>query len=113
MNAIRLLIATLTLGAASVTGMPALAQATMDHSKMGMSKDMPWTDGEVRKLDKESGKVTLKHGEIKNLEMPGMTMVFTVKDKALLDKVQVNDKVRFVVVNESGKMVITDIQPVK
>ena len=44
------------------------------------------TDGEVRKIDIEAGKVTLKHADIKNLDMPGMTMVFVVKDKALLDK---------------------------
>jgi Cu(I)/Ag(I) efflux system protein CusF len=49
---------------------------------------LPPTEGEVRKVDKEAGKVTLKHGEIKNLEMPGMTMVFQVKDPALLEKVK-------------------------
>ena len=52
-------------------------------------------DGEVRKIDKDAKKITLKHGEIKNLEMPAMTMVFQVKDAALLDKVKVGDKVKF------------------
>ena len=40
------------------------------------------TNGEVKKVDPDNGKVTLKHGDIKNLDMPGMTMVFTVRDKA-------------------------------
>ena len=68
------------------------------------------TDGEVRKIDLEAGKVTLKHADIKNLDMPAMTMVFVVKDKALLDKLKVGDKVRFRAVNEAGKFTVTDIQ---
>jgi len=69
------------------------------------------TDGEIRKIDKEAGKVTIRHGEIGHLQMPGMTMVFTAKDPALLDSVKPGDKVRFMVVREDGKMVVTDIQP--
>ena len=68
------------------------------------------TDGEVRKVDVEGGKVTLKHGEIKNLEMPGMTMVFAVKDKAMLEKLKTGDKVKFKAVNEGGKFTVTEIQ---
>ena len=45
--------------------------------------------------------------------MPGMTMVFNAKDKSLLDKVQVGDKVSFMVVSEGGKMVVTAIEPAK
>ena len=68
------------------------------------------TDGEVRKIDMEAGKVTLKHGDIKNLDMPGMTMVFVVKDKAMLDKLKTGDKVTFRVINDAGKFTVTDIQ---
>jgi len=106
---------------------PALAQMTMDHGKMGMDQGkmgmdqgkMPMaaapsmTDGEIRKIDKENGKVTIKHAEIKSLDMPGMTMVFTAKEKSLLDKIQTGDKVKFAVINDGGKMVVTDIQTVK
>jgi Cu(I)/Ag(I) efflux system periplasmic protein CusF len=53
------------------------------------------SDGEVRKIDKAQAKITLKHGEIKNLDMPPMTMVFQVKEPALLDKLKVGDKLRF------------------
>jgi Cu/Ag efflux protein CusF len=67
-------------------------------------------DGEVRKIDRDAGKITLKHGVIKSLEMPGMTMVFQVKDKALLDKVKTGDKVKFSAVSDNGKLVVTDIQ---
>jgi Cu(I)/Ag(I) efflux system protein CusF len=69
------------------------------------------TDGEVRKVDLEAGKLTLKHADIKSLDMPAMTMVFVVKDKAMLDKLKTGDKVRFKVVNDAGKFTITEIQP--
>ena len=71
------------------------------------------TDGEVRKVDKENKKITLKHGEIKNLEMPGMTMVFQVKDPAMLDMVKPGDKVMFKAEKANGALVVTEIQPVK
>lgn len=71
------------------------------------------TQGEIRKVDKSAGKLTIKHGEIKNLDMPSMTMVFQVRDDAMLDQVKVGDKVEFEVIDESGKMVVTVLQPVK
>ena len=71
------------------------------------------TDGEVRKVSKDTGKITLKHGEIKNLDMPPMTMVFQVKDAGVLDKVKVGDKVRFVVQKSDTGFVVTDIQAAK
>ena len=71
------------------------------------------TDGEVRKIDIEAGKVTLKHADIKNLDMPGMTMVFVVKDKALLDKLKAGDKVKFRAINDAGKFTVTEIQPAR
>ena len=116
MNIIQSLVVSAALTAASLTSVSAFAQAGMDHSKMGglkmdMSKDM--TDGEVRKVDKASKKITIKHGEIKNLDMPPMTMVFQVKDPAMLDKVKTGDKIKFRVVREDGKMLVTDIQAAK
>ena len=71
------------------------------------------TDGEVRKIDIEAGKVTLKHADIKNLDMPGMTMVFVVKDKAMLDKLKAGDKVKFKAINDAGKFTVTEIQPAR
>ena len=77
----------------------------------GVAADM--TDGEVRKIDMEGGKVTLKHADIKNLDMPGMTMVFVVKDKAMLDKLKAGDKIKFKAINDAGKFTVTEIQPAK
>jgi Cu/Ag efflux protein CusF len=71
------------------------------------------TEGEVRKVDKANSKITLKHGEIKNLDMPPMTMVFQVKNAALLDKFKAGDKVRFAAANENGKLVVLEMQPLK
>lgn len=70
-------------------------------------------DAEVRKVDKENQKITLKHGEIKNLDMPAMTMVFAVKDPAMLDKVKAGDKVQFRAADENGKLTVTEIQAAK
>ena len=71
------------------------------------------TEGEIRKVDMDNKKLTIKHGEIKNLDMPGMTMVFQVKDAAMLDKVKAGDKVRFKAEKAGGAIVVTDIQPAK
>ena len=71
-------------------------------------------DAEVRKVDKENAKLTLKHGEIKSLDMPPMTMVFGVRDPKLLDQVKAGDKIRFSAVDEGGgKLTVTSIEPVK
>ncbi len=71
------------------------------------------TNGEIRKVDKDSKKITIKHGEIKNLDMPAMTMVFQVKDAAMLDKIQVGDKVTFKVEKQLGAFVVTELQLAK
>jgi Cu(I)/Ag(I) efflux system protein CusF len=70
------------------------------------------TDAEVRKVDLDAAKVTLKHGDIKNLEMPAMTMVFNVRDKTMLGQVKAGDKVRFKAVNEAGKFTVTELRVV-
>lgn len=106
----------LTISALAFAGalpMSSHAQAMMDHSKMDMTKPAAMTDGEVKKVDQENGKVTIKHGDIKHLDMPGMTMVFTAKDKAMLAPIKAGEKVKFMVVSEGGKLVLTDIQPAK
>jgi len=70
-------------------------------------------DGEVRKVDKEQGKVTLKHGPITNLEMPGMTMVFKVADPKMLDGIKEGDKVKFSADRVNGAITVTAIQAAK
>ena len=71
-------------------------------------KDM--TEAEVRKVDKDAKKLTLKHGPIKNLDMPGMTMVFQVKDVALLDTLAVGDKIMVSVEQQQGAYVVTAVE---
>ena len=74
------------------------------------SSSAGFTEAEVRKVDKDAKKITLKHGEIMNLEMPGMTMVFAVKDDALLDKIKAGDKVQFKAISDGGKLTVIEIQ---
>lgn len=71
------------------------------------------TEGEVRKVDKANARLTLRHAEIKNLDMPRMTMVFEVKDPALIGTLQAGDKVRFKALREGGKFIVTEIVPVR
>ena len=91
---------------------PTLAQ-TVDQGKAAAQQSLPLADAEVRRVDKDSGKVTLKHGVIKNLDMPPMTMVFKVKDPAMLEKVKAGDSVRFKAENVNGAYIVTDLQPAK
>ncbi len=73
----------------------------------------PMADGEVRKVDKEAGKVTLRHGPIANLEMPGMTMVFKVASPKMLEGLKDGDKVRFTADRVNGAITVTAIEPAK
>ena len=68
------------------------------------------TDGVVRKIDAANGKITLKHGPIVNLDMPGMTMVFRVQSPEMLNAVKVGDTVKFHVENINGAFTVTAIQ---
>ena len=68
------------------------------------------TDGEVRRVDKEAKKLTIRHGPIKNLDMPAMTMVFQVGDASILDLVKPGDKIRFNAEKTDGAYTITRIE---
>ena len=92
---------------------PLAARAADDHDKgktliAQAATDM--SEAEVRKVDKDNKKLTLKHGEIKNLDMPGMTMVFAVKDPGMVDAVKVGDKVKFKAEKINGTFTVTAIQ---
>ena len=75
--------------------------------------DQPMSEGEIRKIDPAAKKITIKHGELKNLDMPAMTMVFQVKDPAMLDKVMVGDKVKFRADKVNGAFTVVEIETVK
>lgn len=109
---IALLLAGLIAGAGT-----AVAQTAQEHASHHAAADAPaaadLTDGEIRKVDKAAGKLTIKHGPIKNLDMPGMTMVFQARDPALLEKLQAGDKLRFRAESQGGKFFVTEVQPAK
>ncbi|MBR1208089.1 MULTISPECIES: copper-binding protein [unclassified Bradyrhizobium] len=69
-------------------------------------------NGEVKKIDESAGKITLKHGPIKNLDMDedGMTMVFRVQDPGMLKQVKVGDKVQFEAERATAGITITKMQ---
>ena len=70
-------------------------------------------DGEIRRVDKEAKKLTIKHGPIPNLSMESMTMVFHVKDPAMLDRVKAGDKVKFTADKIGGNYTVTRIETAK
>lgn len=99
----------------SFTALPLGAQTT-DHSAhhpepaKAQQAAAPMSDGEVRKVDMDAKKITLRHGPIENLGMPPMTMVFQVKDPALLDQVKAGDKIRFNAEKSGGAFTVTRIE---
>ncbi len=107
--------------AAAAVSLAASAHAQADatdhatHHPVGTASAAvaPTTDGEVRKVDKEQAKVTLKHGPITNLDMPGMTMVFKVADPKMLDGIKPGDKVKFSAASVNGVLTVTAIEAAK
>jgi len=92
-----------------------IAAALLSLSLAGLAlAQAPLTEAEVRKVNLATGKITLRHGEIKNLDMPPMTMVFTARDKALLKDLKAGDKVRFAADKDAaGDYVVTAIEPAR
>ena len=71
-------------------------------------------DGEIRKVDKKAGTVTIKHGPIQAIDMPAMTMVFQAKEAAMLDRVKAGDKVKFQAeMGAGGKVTVTKMELAK
>jgi Cu(I)/Ag(I) efflux system protein CusF len=102
--------AALALTFALVANAQTAPASAADHSARDAAASAPTTDGEVRKIDKEQGKVTLKHGPIASLDMPGMTMVFKVSDPKMLDSLKEGDKVKFAAGRINGAITVTAIE---
>lgn len=100
-----ILLAVLTLAGPSLAQQPAAAPASAAAAAAA-----DFASGEVRKVYPDAGQILLKHGEIKSLDMPPMSMVFKVRDKALLDRVKAGDKVRFKAAQIGGEYTVTEIQ---
>jgi Cu(I)/Ag(I) efflux system periplasmic protein CusF len=92
-------------------GLTEVAQAT-GHAAGGAAATS-LTEGEVRKVDKEARKLTIRHGPLENLGMPAMSMVFQVKDPAMLDQVKTGDKIRFAADKIGGAYTVTHLETPK
>ena len=102
---------------AFAAALPAVAD-DMHHKKEGAARASAGAsalaDGEVRKVDKDAQKITVRHGPLPDLAMPkAMTMVYRVKDPAMLDKVKAGDRIRFRAENINGAYTLTAIEPAR
>lgn len=90
----------------------ALIASTSLVATLAVAADpLPLVDAEVRKVDTAAGKITLKHGDIPNLDMPPMTMVFQARDAAQLTGLKAGDKVRFRADKINGTYTVVDLAP--
>ena len=106
----KLLLATLV--AASI-GLPAHAVEQPQSSgaaSAGSSHASSMSEGEVRRVDKDAKKITIRHGPLRNLDMPAMTMVFQVKEPAMLDQVKAGDRIRFEADKVGGAFTVTKME---
>lgn len=100
----------LFLGQASGQSMGAMDHGSMGQGGMMSQPGGALADGEVRKVDKDAGKLTIKHGPIPSMDMPPMTMVYRVKDAAMLDQVKAGDRIRFDAEKVGGAYTVTKIE---
>ncbi len=112
---------TLVASLAVVAALAAPAFAQHNHGAMAMSAPATatasvkaaYTDGVVKRVDKASGRVTISHEAIRNLDMPKMTMPFRVTDPTWLDKLKEGDRIRFAAENPNGVLTMVAYEPVK
>jgi Cu(I)/Ag(I) efflux system protein CusF len=101
------------LAAALVSGIVPVAATAADAPASPKASAARLTAGEVKKVDREAKKVTIKHGPIDNLKMPPMTMVFRVKDAAMLDGLAPGTQIRFHAEEADGGLLVTKLQKAK
>jgi Cu/Ag efflux protein CusF len=108
---IRPLLMTLALAVVSAAAAPAVNAQAAAGAEAPADAARGLADGEVRRIDKAQGKVNLRHGEIKSLDMPPMSMWFVLKDPTWADSLKVGDKVRFVAEKVGTQYTIIQIEP--
>jgi Uncharacterized conserved protein len=113
MNANHTLAVAAVLFAAAVGAQQAPQEGGHTSHHLAAPASALQSEGEVRKVDLEQGKVTLRHGPLLNLDMPAMTMVFTAADPKLLDGLKQGDKVRFTADKKDGTFIVTAIEVAK
>ena len=103
-------------GALAIAAMAPLASAQSGHTAshgagaQAAQTSAALAEGEIRRVDKEAKKLTIKHGPIASIDMPAMTMVFQVRDPKLLEQVKAGDKVKFQAEKDGSQYVVTRIQ---
>ncbi|KQY00358.1 hypothetical protein ASD28_13690 [Massilia sp. Root133] len=107
-----LVSAGLALAAANASAQMQMQDHSQHHAAPAALQDdaNALTDGEVKKVDKDTGKLTVQHGALTNLNMPGMTMSFKVQDPAMLDQVKTGDKIRLRVERINGAFTVTKLE---
>ena len=113
MKNIKSLLIIASLFAATTASFAASHTAAPAASAASTASALPMVSAEVRKVDLENKKISLKHGEIKNLDMPGMSMVFQVKNVAMLENVKAGDKVMFTADKVDGAYMVMSIEKAK
>ena len=101
-------LAKATFVAALILSSATAAYAQSEPATTAASNSM--SSGEVKKVDKSAGKVTIKHGPLQNIGMDAMTMVFRVKDPSMLDQVKAGDKINFVAEEPNGQLTVTKLE---
>jgi Cu(I)/Ag(I) efflux system protein CusF len=99
--------------AAALLGLALAHLAVANDKPQGQANttsEAAMADGEVRRVDRDAKKLTIRHGPLQNLDMPAMTMVFQVGDPAMLDAVKVGDKVRFQAEKSGGAFTLIRIE---
>ena len=102
-------LAAIAVSAFAAVSVSAPARATNHASHAASAASL--SDGEIRKVDKDAKKLTIRHGPLENLGMPAMTMVFQVSDAAMLDTVKVGDNVKFSADKIGGAYTVTQLEP--
>jgi Cu(I)/Ag(I) efflux system periplasmic protein CusF len=102
---------TLLLSAMPLSALAASADHDAHHAPPASDAAAPLSTGEVRRIDPDAKKITIRHGPLENLGMPPMTMVFQVSDPGLLGQVKAGDKIRFKAEKSGGAFVVTRIEP--
>ena len=105
------LFSPLLLAIALALALPVSAQNTAAENKQTTTADaLPKVSGEIRKVDPGTGKITIRHADIPNLEMPGMTMLFRVAEPAMLTQFKAGDKILFSAQKVDGALVVTRME---
>lgn len=84
-----------------------------DNAMVHAAMTTTLSEGQVKKIDKDQGRLTIKHGPLENLGMPAMTMVFRVQDASWLDQVKPDNRIRFLAEKVNGALTVTTLEVVQ